>query len=121
MAWFGRPKVIAGVLINGTYLLFCLLPSANNSSSLPPPTPSRYGPTRSHVSRPLSFVSLPPSTGPTKASYYRDRDLLDVYLKDDLILVRRPDHQLHLSPYFSAPGYGTDEPDTVLLSFNSYS
>lgn len=113
MNWLRSPKVIAGVLVNGAYLLFCLLTTASDGSVMLPIS--------SHYKKPATFVSLPAPTGPSKATFYKQFDgELAVYLTNELTLVNRHGHKLLLFPSFSA--YGRESlPRTVLLSFMSYS
>ncbi|HEX8355491.1 MAG TPA: hypothetical protein VF611_21465, partial [Pyrinomonadaceae bacterium] len=73
--------------------------------------------------RPPVYAPLPPSTGPSKATTYQGRgsNQIEVYLTNDLTLVRRPGHTLLLSPTFTADADGGGPPDSILLRFVSFS
>ena len=69
------------------------------------------------------YASLPPQAGPLKVAtnYWKASDQLDVYLTRELLLVRRHDHALLLSPSFSTRILNHERPRSILLHFTSFS
>lgn len=120
MEWIFKPKVQLGLFINFIFVMFTLVSSSaaggnvyeRRSTFVPPPP----------ADQPLPYIPLPPPTGPSKAASYLDKTTgeLNVYLENDMSLVRRPGFLLLLSPIFTVQA-GADAPRSVLLRFVSYS
>jgi hypothetical protein len=110
------------LIVNGLYFISLFTPTE-------PHTRPRYLALRHEVrdlraparTTPI-YVSLPPRVGPSKAETYTmaGHNQLDVYLKNDLTLVKRPGYRLLLSPAFTTTAAYPEPPDTVLLRFVTY-
>ncbi|MGH9942878.1 MAG: hypothetical protein ACRD9R_11045 [Pyrinomonadaceae bacterium] len=70
----------------------------------------------------IVYAVLPPRFGPTKAtSYYsKEQNQLNVYPKDDLLLLNRGNRKVLLSPIFSVSGSTVTPPATIILRFYSF-
>lgn len=116
MNWLLRPKVLLGLFVNAAYLLFCLAAPARHEQR----RPYRFMSER----RPPVYAPLPPPSAPSKATTYyaKASDQLNVYLTNDLTLIRRSGHSLLLSPTFTVHGHGEGgQPGTILLRFIAFS
>lgn len=115
MNWLFRPKVLLGLFVNAAYLLFCLAAPARHEQRRP------YRPASQR--RATAPALLAPPSAPSKATTYyaKQSDQLNVYLTNDLTLIRRPGHTLLLSPTFSVRGQGGWQPATILLRFVAFS
>ena len=133
MKWFSSPKVRLALIVNGLYFISLFTP--------PPPyaRPRLFAHTnrlraehlaaqapraaRLGAMAPPAYAPLAPPSGPTKAAthYWKERDQLDVYLTNELTLVRQLGHTLLLSPTFTAKVLAPEPPRSVLMHFVSYS
>lgn len=115
MEWLFKPKVQLGLFLNFIFVMFTLVTSTagGNAHTGYLPLPSS--------SAPEKFVPPPPAEMPKVASYYFDSTGdLNVYLDNDMSLVRRPRFVLLLSPLCSVNG-NEEKPRSVLLRFTSFS
>lgn len=121
MEWLFKPKVQLGLFVNFVFIMFTLVSSAAvertyyyRRATIEP----RYSPNQLT----LPYIPLPPPTGPTKAISYLNRTTgeTNVYLENDLDLIRRPGFLLQLSPTFTVSG-PKEMPRSVLLRFLAYS
>jgi hypothetical protein len=120
MDWLFKPRVQLGLFVNFAFIMFTLVSSAAGEHGYDlQPVPFEPHP---HQSSPLPFVALPPPKGLAKATSYLDRNTgeLNVYLENDIDLIRRPDFLLLLSPTFTVHDAG-EMPRSVLLRFVSFS
>jgi hypothetical protein len=121
MEWLFKPKVQLGLFVNFIFVMFTLVSSGASGGNayerrftyVPPPPPAN---------QPLPYIPLPPPAGPSKATSYLDESTgeLNVYLENDMSLIRRPGFLLLLSPICTVQR-GADAPRSVLLRFISYS
>ncbi|MDT5269075.1 MAG: hypothetical protein QOH49_1261 [Acidobacteriota bacterium] len=123
MCWLSSPKVRLALIVNGLYFISLFTPTQRHDrphlfAHMREPLPERAAPRRMPI-----FALLPPPSGPSQATtnVMKGFDQLDVYLTNDLTLVRRPGHRLLLSPTFTTRASNPQAPDTVLLRFVSYS
>ena len=121
MEWLFKPKVQLGLFVNFIFVMFTLVASTagggrvfeyRRSPGYMPPPPA---------SETLPDIPLPPPTGPSKAASYLDKNTgeFNVYLDNDMSLVRRPGFVLILSPICMM--HGGDGQPRVLLRFSAYS
>lgn len=126
MSWFSNPKVRLALIVNGLYFisLFTTTTQPHKRSRIFARDYSEYElrDARAESKRPPIFAALPPPSGPSKATTWvnKEHDQLDVYLTNDLTLVRKPGYRLLLSPTFTTRASDPEAPDTVLLRFISY-
>ncbi|MET0645851.1 MAG: hypothetical protein ABW208_04470 [Pyrinomonadaceae bacterium] len=128
MKWLSSPKVRLALIVNGLYFISLFTP--------PPPyaRPRLFAHTngrraerpaakRLAAKAPPAYAPLPRPSGPTQAAthYWKERDQLDVYLTNDLTLIRQLGHTLMLSPTFTAKALAPEPPRSVLMHFVSYS
>ncbi|HEX7316050.1 MAG TPA: hypothetical protein VF297_19235 [Pyrinomonadaceae bacterium] len=124
MHWLSNPKVRLALIVNGLYFISLLTPTTPQA---PPRLFARAFENKDvSVTTPKStvvFPRLPSPTGPSRAATWVNKsfDQLDVYLKDDLTLVKRPGYRLEFSPTFTTQASSPEAPPTVLLRFVSYS
>ncbi|HWS87449.1 MAG TPA: hypothetical protein VN282_10815 [Pyrinomonadaceae bacterium] len=116
MRCLSSPKVRLALIVNGLYFI----------SLLTPPTPHtrpRLFARASSRTPPIHAPLAPPDTAPAKAAvnYVNNFDQLDVYLTNDLTLVRKPGHTLLFSPTFTTKASVREQPRSVLLRFVSFS
>lgn len=123
MHWLSSPKVRLALIVNGLYFI----------SLFTPAWPHRRPRLFTHALeeqfvRPTSkerpvYTPLAPDPGSSKAAaiQVKEYDQLDVYLTNDLTLVKRPGYRLLLSPTFMTKASQPEPPDTVLLRFVSFS
>lgn len=123
MSWLSSPKVRLALIVNGLYFISILMPTTPHTRPRLFARPYETRDARGASKRTPVFVHLPPPSGPSKATTYanEESDHLDVYLTNDLILVRRPGHQLLFSPTFTTRVSNPAAPNTVLLRFISNS
>jgi len=122
MEWLFKPKVQLGLFINFIFIVFTVVASTvgggrvyeyRRSPDFMPLPPANES---------LPDIPLPPPTGPSKATYYFDKSTgeLDVYLDNDMSLIRRPGFVLLLAPLCTVHG-SSEQPRFVLLRFSAYS
>ena len=121
MEWLFKPKVQLGLFVNFIFIMFTLVSSAAGEHGYdlrvttfePQPVPNNRTPL---------YVPLPPPKGPARATSHLDgyTGELNVYLENDLDLIRRPGFLLLLSPRFAVSSTG-ETPRSVLLRFVSFS
>lgn len=121
MSWLSRPKVLLGLLVNATYLLYCLAAPAHRRTT--DPYRLKHEARAAAARRAPAYVPLAPPSEPSEAtSYYaKESGQLNIYLTNDLTLVRRPGHTLLLSPALTVWGNGGEPPHSILLRFVSFS
>ncbi len=121
MEWLFKPKVQLGLFVNFIFIMFTLVSSAAGGR-----TYDYRRATAEPLYRPNNgtphYVPLPPSKGPSKAASYLDKSSgeLNVYLENDIELIRRPGFLLLLSPTLAVSSTG-EAPRSVLLRFVSFS
>ena len=125
--WLSSSKVRLGLLINGLYFISLAFPSS------PPPyararTSAHTYEKRAERLRSKKAPAYAPLTTTTvsglsvaETHYWREQDQLDVYLTNDLTLVRRRGHTLLLSPTYATKVLKPGRPHSVLLRFVSFS
>lgn len=123
MSWLANPKVRLALIVNGLYFISFFIPTT-------PHTRPRFfareydGSYESpKLRRAPVYATLPPPSGPSKAATWvsgEGNKQLDVYLTNDLTLVRKPGYRLMLSPTFTTNASVPEAPDTVLLRFVIY-
>lgn len=121
MEWFFKPKVQLGLFVNLIFIMFTLVSSAAGVHTYDYRDANVEPLYRPNNRTPPSIV-LPPPTGPSKAASYLDKTTgeLNIYLDNDLDLIRRPGFLLLLSPTFTVRSTG-EAPRSVLLRFVSFS
>jgi hypothetical protein len=121
MEWLFKPKVQLGLFVNFVFIMFTLVSSAAGGHT--------YDYRRATVEplyRPNNatppYVPLPPPKGHAKATSYLDKSTgeINVYLENDIDLIRRPGFLLLLSPTFTVSSTG-EVPRSVLMRFVSFS
>lgn len=122
MHWLSKPKVKLALLVNALYLLTFFTPSSPPNTRRHLLAHTRRPPVARHAPAGLpDYVPLPPPSAPSRAASYESSGMLHVSLSKDLTLVKRPDRELLLSPFFSARAYPPAEPESVRLSFILFS
>lgn len=123
MSWFSSPKVRLALIVNGLYFISIFTPTTPHTRPRLFARAYETRDARGASTKTPVFVTLPPPSGPSKATTWanKESDHLDVYLTNDLVLVRRPGHQLLFSPTFTTRISNPEAPNTVLLRFVSYS
>lgn len=123
MQWLSNPKVRLALIVNGLYFISLFTPTQPHTrprlfSRTFENTEARAWPKKAPV-----YATLPPASRPSKAATWVNSglDQLDVYLDEDLTLVKRPGHRLLLSPTFTTKASNPEAPDTILLRFVSHS
>lgn len=123
MEWLFKPKVQLGLFVNFIFVMFTLVTStatggrAYEYRRIPgyvPPPPATVT---------LPNIPLPPSKGPSKAVSYLDKGTgeFNVYLDNDMSLIRRSGFVLLLSPTCTVRSGSDEQPRSVLLRFVAYS
>jgi hypothetical protein len=123
MNWLSSPKVRLALIVNGLYFISLFTPAWPHRR----PRLFAHSP-EGQLVRPTSkqhpvYTPLAPPSGSSKAAalLVKEYDQLDVYLTDDLTLVRRPGYRLLLSPTYTTRASKPEPPETVLLRFVSFS
>jgi hypothetical protein len=121
MSWLSSPKVRLALIVNGLYFISLVTPTAPHTRPrlFAHARESRGGDRAVPVAQP-DYVPLPPPSAPSRASAFESGGLLHVSLNNDLMLVKRPERRLVLSPSFSARTFPPAEPQSVLLNFILY-
>jgi hypothetical protein len=124
MHWLSSPRVRLGLIVNGLYFLslFSPSPSYTRAKLYARAYESPAGRLRSKGSP--GYAPLLPQTGPLKAEtrYLYDSQQLEVYLTREIVLVRRRDHTLLLSPTYAMSRLPYSKQTLpVLLHFSSFS
>jgi hypothetical protein len=121
MDWLFKPKVQLGLFVNFVFIMFTLVSSAAGEHGYNLQVVPLEPLTRPNNGTPI-YVALPPPTGPSRATSYLDRTSgeINVYLDNDIDLIRRPGFLLLLSPTFTVSSTG-EVPRSVLLRFVSFS
>ena len=123
--WLSSPKVRVGLLVNGLYFISVMMPTTPHTRpGLFARAGERFDERRSARKSPAYTKLAPPSSVPSKGAvnYVKDFDQLDVFLTNDLGLVREgAGHVLLLSPTFATKISAPKQPRTVLLRFVHYS
>ena len=122
MRWLSSSKVRLGLVVNGLYLLSLLVPSPQSNALTYSLTGARP-PARLRSVNPPDYAPLTPQTQPLQADthYWKHSGQLDVYLTNELTLVRERGHTLLLSPSFSTQALSPERPRTVLFHFSAFS
>lgn len=124
MNWLSSPKVRLALIVNGLYFISLVIaPSPRHER------PHFFDQARASLTeRPALrrmpvFATLPPPSVPPKATTHivKEWNQLNVYLTNDLTLVKRPGHRLLFSPTFTTSATNPEAPETILLRFISYS
>jgi hypothetical protein len=123
MSWLSSPKVRLALIVNGLYFISIFTPTTPHTRPRPFALASATRDARGASKRAPVFAPLPPPSGPSKATTWvnKEFDQLDVYLTNDLTLLKRPGHRLLFSPTFTTRASNPEAPETVLLRFVSYS
>ena len=121
MEWLFKPKVQLGLFVNFVFIMFTLVSSAAGGRTYDYRRATTEPMYRPNNGTPL-YIPLPPPTGPSKATSYLDKSNgeLNVYLDNDISLIRRQGFVLLLSPTCTVQSTG-EAPRSVLLRFISYS
>jgi hypothetical protein len=122
MEWFFKPKVQLGLFVNLIFIMFTLVSSAAGGHTYDYRDANEEPPLYRPNNRTPPNIALPPPTGPSKAASYLDKTTgeINIYLDNDLDLIRRPGFLLRLSPTFTVRNTG-ETPRSVLLRFVSFS
>ena len=124
MSWHSSPKVRLALIVNGLYFISLVTPTTPHTR---PRFFARAGErfdARASAKTPPTYAPLaPPASTPSKAAvnYVKDFDQLDVFLTNDLTLVRKPGHVLMFSPTFTTRLSVPGQPRSVLMRFVSFS
>jgi hypothetical protein len=128
MHWLSHPKVRLGLVVNMLYFLSLSAPTAQHTRARPfartYERTSEQPDARLRVNGPPEFAPLPPSSAePMKAEshYWKESDQLDVYLTRELLLIRRYNHTLLMSPSFTTNVLNPGRPRSVLMYFTAFS
>jgi hypothetical protein len=121
MEWLFKPKVQLGLFVNFVFIMFTLVSSAAGEHGYDLRVATFEPPARPNNRTP-PYVALPPPKGPSKATSYLDKSSgeINVYLENDIDLIRRPGFLLLLSPTFTVNSNG-ETPRSVLMRFVSFS
>jgi hypothetical protein len=121
MEWLFKPKVQLGLFVNFIFIMFTLVSSAAGEYTYDYRSATTEPMYRPNNRTPI-YVPLPPPTGPSKATSYLDKSSgeLNVYLENDIDLIRRPGFLLLLSPTLTVLDTG-EAPRSVLLRFVAFS
>jgi hypothetical protein len=124
MSWLSSPRVRLALIVNGLYFISIFTPTPPHTR---PRLFARAGERRDarfSTKTPPAYAPLaPPSSATSKAATnsVKDYDQLDVYLTNDLTLVRKAGHTLLFSPTFTTRMSVAEPPRSVLLRFISFS
>jgi hypothetical protein len=123
MHWLSNPKVRLGLIVNIVYFLSVFMPSPQYTRARPFAPAYERPAERLRSKGAPEFAPLPPMKGPLEAEthYWQASDQLDIYLTRELLLVRRYDHTLLLSPSLTTKSANPERPSSVLLHFTSFS
>ncbi len=124
MCWLSSSKVRLALIVNGLYFIYLLTPATPHTRSRLFAHLGEYRDARVSTKTPPSYAPLaPPMSAPPKADvhYSKENNQLDVFLTNDLTLVRKPEHTLFLSPTFTTSTSEPGHPRYVLLRFISFS
>lgn len=123
MHWLSNPRVRLGLIVNSLYLLSLFTPSPQYTRARPFARTYEQPAERLRAKGAPEFAPLPPATGnpETETHYWKASDQLDVYLTRELLLVRRYNHTLLLSPSFTTKAAPPERPRSVRLNFTSFS
>lgn len=114
MEWLYNPKVKVGLFVNLAFVMFTLFSPLAGSPA------SGVGGCLATVDDPPPVPYAPP-TMPGSAATTESDGLLNVFLTKDLILVKRPERSLVLSPSFTTRARTPEPPSAVTLRFTLFS
>lgn len=117
MEWLFKPKVQLGILINFTFVMFTLVSSSAGERI---PLGRWRMPAAAAESRTIPYAPLPPPAAPSKVTVIEYRGGANVFLTDDLTLVRKPGRTLVFAPSFSVSTRPLELPRTVTLRFTVF-
>lgn len=117
MEWLFKPKVQLGLLVNFAFVMFTLVSSLAGaprqtlwrSAAFYDPPPA------------IPYAPLPPPTTPSSATAVESGGQLNVFLNNDLTLVRKTGRTLVLSPSFITRARPAEPPPAVTLRFTIFS
>lgn len=124
MCWISSPKVRLALIVNGLYFVSLLTPTTPHTRPRFFARLGEHRDARVSTKMPPSYAPLaPPLTAPSKAdvNYFKEFDQLDVFLTNDLTLVRKPGHLLQLSPILTTRMSVAEQPRSILLRFVAFS
>lgn len=118
MFWLSSPRVRLALIVNGLYFISIFTPTMPHTRPrlFAHARESRGGGRAVPAARP-DYVPLTPPNAASRASAFESGGQLHVSLNNDLMLVKRPERRLVLSPWFSAPTLPPTEPKSVHLNF----
>src|ERR1044071_3649191 len=122
MRCLSSPKVRLALIVNGLYFISLVMPTTPHSRPRFFARMRERADARVSTKTPPAYAPLaPPAPATSKAAvnYVEGHDQLDVYLTNDLTLVRKPGHVLTLSPTFTTRMSAPGQPDSILLRFVS--
>ncbi len=122
MHWLRSPKVRLGLIVNALYFVSLFTPAQPHRR---PRFYERLAERRTESAAAAhtlpAYAPLPPPAGPSKAETNYSSGQLNIYLSNDLTLVKRPGHTLLLSPLMTARPGEPVAPNSILLRFVSFS
>ena len=123
MSLLSSPKARLALIVNGLYFISVFTPTTPHTRPRLFAHAYERRAERLAAKAPPAYAPLAPPIGPLKATstYSKEHDQLDVYLTNDLTLVRMPGHTLLLSPTFNAKVLAPEPPRSVLMRFVAYS
>ena len=124
MRWLASPKVRLALIVNGLYFISLVTPTTPHTRPRLFTRAGERAAARASSKTPPTYAPLaPPATATSEAAvnYVWGHDQLDVYLTNDLTLVRKPGHVLLFSPTFTTKMSAPVQPDSILLRFVSFS
>jgi hypothetical protein len=116
MEWLFKPKVQLGLLVNFAFIMFTLV-----SSSARVAAPARLRPAATYYDPPaVPYAPLPPPAVPSSSATTESDGRLNVFLNNDLTLVKKAGRTLVLSPSFITRGRPPEPPPAVTLRFTIF-
>src|ERR1044072_1596106 len=115
MEWLFRPKVQLGLLVNFAFIMFTLVSSAGGRAH------TRWRPAAIYDPPAIPYAPLPPPAAPSGVAVAESGGQLNVFLNNDLTLVRKSGRTLVLSPSFITRTRPAEQPSVVTLRFTIFS
>lgn len=112
--WLFRPKVQLGLLVNFAFVMFTLVSSLTD-------VPPGVGGCLPYASPAIPYAPLPPPAEQSIVAAVESGGRLNVFLNNDLTLVKKKGRTLVLSPSFNTSARPVEPPANVTLSFMIFS
>jgi hypothetical protein len=118
MEWFYKPKVQLGVWVNLIFIIFTMAsPSARVRMDGFHVHERRVERAGINETPPVPYAPLPPNSAPSRVTVSNAAGRLNVFLNNDLTLVKKPGRTLLLSPSFTVDTRAGGQSPVVTLRF----